>query len=89
MPIKTSDLAHFPFDTVLAWYTKHGRQNLPWREYGYEPQTLLYRVWTAEIMLQQTQASRVVDYYTRFLERFPTIQSLSEASWEDFFPYYE
>ena len=39
-------------------------------------------------MLQQTQVSRVLGYYERFLLRFPTIKSLAKASWEEFLPYY-
>lgn len=40
-------------------------------------------------MLQQTQVNRVIPYYTRFLERFPTVKHLAQTSWEDFLPYYQ
>ena len=40
-------------------------------------------------MLQQTQVSRVIPFYERFLERFPTVQILAEANWEEFLPYYQ
>jgi A/G-specific adenine glycosylase len=57
---------------------------LPWRRTR-DP----YRVLVSELMLQQTQVSRVVDYYERFLSRFPTLQHVAEApqrhilaSWE-------
>ena len=69
--------------TLRAWFRKHGRA-LPWRETR-DP----YRVLVSEAMLQQTQVSRVVDYYDRFLDRFPTIDALANArprqvreSWE-------
>lgn len=69
--------------TLRAWYRRHGR-SLPWRETR-DP----YRVLVSEAMLQQTQVSRVVDYYDRFLERFPTLGDLAKArprqvreSWE-------
>jgi A/G-specific adenine glycosylase len=69
--------------SVRAWFRKHGR-SLPWRETR-DP----YRVLVSEAMLQQTQVSRVVDYYDRFLKRFPTLESLAAArprqvreSWE-------
>ncbi len=39
-------------------------------------------------MLQQTQVSRVIDYYHRFLERFPDVQTLAEATWKDILPYW-
>lgn len=48
-----------------------------------------YEVWVSEIMLQQTQVVRVIGYYTKFLKRFPDVQSLAEATWEEFLPYYE
>jgi A/G-specific adenine glycosylase len=63
----------FPADLV-AWQRTHGRSSLPWQNTR-DP----YRVWLSEIMLQQTQVSTVLDYYARFLERFPTVQSLAEA----------
>ena len=52
---------------LRAWFRKHGR-DLPWRRTR-DP----YRVLVSELMLQQTQVSRVVDYYARFLARFPTL----------------
>jgi A/G-specific adenine glycosylase len=68
---------------LRTWFRKHGR-DLPWRRTR-DP----YRVLVSELMLQQTQVSRVVDYYERFLTRFPTLQHVAEApprhvlaSWE-------
>jgi len=58
---------------LRRWHEKHGR-DLPWRNIG-EP----YRVWISEIMLQQTTVVAVVPYFNRFLNRFPTIQSLAAA----------
>lgn len=71
-------------NNLLAWYKNHGRNFLPWRK----PTTTPYEVWVSEIMLQQTQVNRVIPYYTRFLDRFPTISSLASATWEEFYPYY-
>ena len=59
---------------VLAWYDRHGRQTLPWHA-ARDP----YRIWISEIMLQQTQVATVVPYFTRFVERFPTVDSLAAA----------
>ncbi|OGY79382.1 MAG: hypothetical protein A3B74_00895 [Candidatus Kerfeldbacteria bacterium RIFCSPHIGHO2_02_FULL_42_14] len=70
--------------TLLDFYKLHGRRNLPWRKSSISP----YEVWVSEIMLQQTQVSRVIVYYERFLKRFPTIFHLARASWEKFLPYY-
>ncbi len=69
---------------ILQWYEQNARK-LPWRKDDISP----YEVWVSEIMLQQTQVSRVVLYYERFLKKFSTVQKLSRASWEDFLPYYE
>nr|WP_221284240.1 A/G-specific adenine glycosylase [Deinococcus humi] len=62
---------------LLAWFDSAGR-DLPWR-LGTEGQRDPYRVWVAEILLQQTQVARGLHYYDRFLEAFPTVQALAEA----------
>lgn len=73
------------FETeILKWFTKNGRVLLPWRKKN----ITAYEVWVSEIMLQQTQVSRVIEYYKRFLERFPDVFELARASWEEFYPYY-
>ena len=59
--------------SLLNWYTHQGRE-LPWRNTS-DP----YAIWVSEIMLQQTQVKTVLPYYQRWLEHFPTIQSLAEA----------
>ena len=59
---------------VRRWFRRHGRA-LPWRETR-DP----YHVLVSESMLQQTQVSRVLDYYERFLRRFPTLEALAAAS---------
>jgi A/G-specific adenine glycosylase len=62
---------------LLAWYERHQR-NLPWRR-TQDP----YAIWVAEIMLQQTRVETVLDYYGRFLDRFPTIEALASAALDD------
>ncbi len=59
---------------ILKWFDSHGRKDLPWQE-----NKTPYRVWVSEIMLQQTQVSTVIPYFKRFMQQFPTIQSLAEA----------
>jgi endonuclease III len=56
---------------LLAWFFTH-RRELPWREES-DP----YRVWVSEVMLQQTRSQTVLEYYRRFLERFPDVSSLA------------
>ncbi len=63
---------------MLAWQAQHGRSGLPWQGTS-DP----YRVWLSEIMLQQTQVVTVLDYYPRFLQRFPTVASLAAAPLDD------
>lgn len=58
---------------LLLWFSTNAR-DLPWRR-DRRP----YSVWVSEIMLQQTQAAAVIDYYNRFMKRFATIESLAAA----------
>jgi A/G-specific adenine glycosylase len=62
---------------ILDWFQEHSRV-LPWRE-TYSP----YHVWISEIMLQQTQMDRVIDYFNRWISRFPDIASLARADAEE------
>lgn len=65
--------SHFA-QQLIAWYQNHGRHDLPWQK------TMTpYRVWVSEIMLQQTQVTTVIDYYQRFMKRFPSLKSLATA----------
>jgi A/G-specific adenine glycosylase len=64
--------------SVVSWQKTHGRQHLPWQNTR-DP----YRVWLSEIMLQQTQVTTVLDYYARFLRRFPTVRKLAAAPLDD------
>ena len=66
------DIEGFRAD-LLGWFVENAR-DLPWRR-TLEP----YHVWLSEIMLQQTQMDRAVQYFLRFLERFPDIASLAAA----------
>jgi A/G-specific adenine glycosylase len=59
---------------LLRWYAKEKR-DLPWRK-THDP----YRILVSEVMLQQTQVSRVLDFYKRWLKQFPTWRALARAS---------
>ncbi|MEK7544793.1 MAG: A/G-specific adenine glycosylase [Patescibacteria group bacterium] len=67
---------------TLSWFSE-AKRDLPWRK-THDP----YAIWISEIMLQQTQVDRVIGFYTRFMERFPTVFDLAKVSWEDFLPYF-
>ena len=58
---------------LLRWFRAHGR-DLPWRQTR-DP----YRVLVSEVMLQQTQVSRVIAYYHRFLKAYPSVHELAAA----------
>ena len=60
--------------SLLAWFDRQGRKDLPWQE-----NRDAYRVWLSEIMLQQTQVSTVIPYFQRFIQAFPDIDSLAAA----------
>ena len=58
---------------ILEWY-RTNKRDLPWRRTK-DP----YRIWVAEIMLQQTRVDTVIPYYKRFLKRFPDVRALARA----------
>jgi A/G-specific adenine glycosylase len=62
---------------LLAWFDRH-RRELPWRA-SRDP----YRVWIAEVMLQQTRIAYVITYYEKFLARFPDFAALAAAPQRD------
>ncbi|XP_072722859.1 adenine DNA glycosylase isoform X3 [Ciconia boyciana] len=71
--------------SLLAWYDKCKR-DLPWRTLAAtEPDAdrRAYAVWVSEIMLQQTQVATVIDYYNRWMQKWPTLQALAQASLEE------
>ena len=61
-------------EKLKVWFLQNKR-SLPWRE---NPSP--YEVWISETMLQQTQVSVVIPYYKRWMQRFPTLEDLSDAS---------
>ena len=64
--------------TVVHWQLSHGRNDLPWQN-TQDP----YRVWLSEIMLQQTQVATVREYFARFLEHCPDVQTLAAVSLDE------
>lgn len=66
-----------------TWYQSQARV-LPWRS-----RPTLYRVWISEMMLQQTQVATVIPYFDRFMERFPTVESLARAREQTVLKYWQ
>jgi A/G-specific adenine glycosylase len=62
---------------ILTFYAQHKR-DLPWRK-----TTDPYKILLSEFMLQQTQVSRVITYYTKWINRWPTLKDLSSTSFQD------
>ncbi|MCF6319056.1 MAG: A/G-specific adenine glycosylase [Proteobacteria bacterium] len=62
---------------LIDWYDKYGRKDLPWQVAD------SYSVWISEIMLQQAQVISVIDYFKKFIARFPTLNCLAKADLDD------
>jgi len=70
---------HSIHQEVFSWFEKNGRHNLPWRQTNN-----IYYIYLSETMLQQTQVERVKnEYYPQFLEKFPTLKDLAQASLDE------
>nr|XP_035968542.1 adenine DNA glycosylase isoform X2 [Halichoerus grypus]XP_035968543.1 adenine DNA glycosylase isoform X2 [Halichoerus grypus]XP_035968544.1 adenine DNA glycosylase isoform X2 [Halichoerus grypus]XP_035968545.1 adenine DNA glycosylase isoform X2 [Halichoerus grypus] len=72
-------------ENLLSWYDREKR-DLPWRrraEGEVDLDRRAYAVWVSEVMLQQTQVATVIDYYTRWMQKWPTLQDLASASLEE------
>ncbi len=63
---------------LLDWWQEHGRHDMPWQR-----NRTPYRVWVAEIMLQQTQVATVIPYFERFMATFPDLESLARADLDE------
>lgn len=60
---------------LLNWFDQFGRKDLPWQQ-----SKTPYKVWLSEIMLQQTQVATVIPYFERFVQTFPTLPLLADAT---------
>ncbi|MFZ3087082.1 MAG: A/G-specific adenine glycosylase [Methylotenera sp.] len=63
---------------LITWQKQYGRHDLPWQNTA-DP----YAIWVSEIMLQQTQVSAVIGYYSKFMQRFPDIAALANATQDE------
>lgn len=68
---------------LIDWQKQHGRHDLPWQN-----TTDPYAIWVSEIMLQQTQVAAVVAYYQKFMQRFPDIATLANATQDEVLQYW-
>ncbi|KAL0458994.1 UNVERIFIED_CONTAM: Adenine DNA glycosylase [Sesamum latifolium] len=76
--------------SLLEWYDEN-RRDLPWRRISSgqddvhveDRERKAYAVWVSEVMLQQTRVQTVVDYFNRWMEKWPSIHHLAQASIEE------
>jgi len=68
---------------ITHWYAEQGR-DMPWRE-----TREAYKIWIAETILQQTRIQQGIQYYYRFIERFPDVESLAQAELDEVLKYWE
>ena len=69
--------------TLIDWYIINKR-DLPWRNIN-DP----YMIWISEIILQQTRVNQGLNYYLRFIERFPTVMQLANANEDEVLKYWQ
>jgi len=70
-------------EKIIAWYLTNKR-DLPWREISDA-----YRIWISEIILQQTRVNQGLEYYLRFVARFPTVSELARADEDEVLKYWQ
>lgn len=68
---------------LISWY-RQNKRDLPWRD-----TTDPYLIWISEIILQQTRVAQGLDYYLRFVNRFPDVMSLAEADEDEVLTYWQ
>jgi A/G-specific adenine glycosylase len=68
---------------IIDWYRENGR-HMPWRETR-DP----YAIWIAEVVFQQTRIEQGLGHYERFMERFPSVQTLAQADQDEVLKYWE
>lgn len=69
---------------ILRWHFEENTRTLVWKN-EQDP----YKIWVSEVMLQQTRADQVLTFYTNFINRFPSIQSLADAEEQEVFKYWQ
>ena len=72
-------------DALLDWY-EGNKRTLPWRTLALEekdPNRRGYAVWVSEIMLQQTQVATVIEYYNKWMAKWPTMEDLAKATLDE------
>lgn len=63
---------------LITWQKIYGRHHLPWQQ-----NRTPYSVWLSEVMLQQTQVTKVKEYFDKFIQKWPTVHDMAKASEDD------
>ncbi|MBP1676854.1 MAG: A/G-specific DNA-adenine glycosylase [Bacteroidetes bacterium] len=74
---------HINSESIIGWYQRHKR-DLPWRNTS-DP----YKIWISEIILQQTRVNQGLEYYLRFVDRFPDVKTLAAAELDEVLRYWQ
>ncbi|HCT23500.1 MAG TPA: A/G-specific adenine glycosylase, partial [Chitinophagaceae bacterium] len=69
---------------LLAWHETENKREMPWKGEK-DP----YKVWLSEVILQQTRVEQGLDYFLRFINKYPTLDKLAKAKDEDVFKLWE
>ena len=77
-------MANFFSRSIIDWH-QHNPRLLPWSDKKQDP----YQIWVSEIIMQQTRIEQGAGYYLRFVERFPTLFILSEATLDEVMRYWQ
>lgn len=72
------------FQKILFKWYEQNKRDLPWRDI-----TDPYKIWISEIILQQTRVNQGLNYYLRFINRFPTVEILANASEDEVLKYWQ
>ena len=70
-------------EKLISWY-RANRRELPWRRTS-DP----YMIWISEVILQQTRVVQGLDYFNRFIARFPDVQTLAAAHQDEILKYWQ
>lgn len=82
VPVLSEELKQGFRADLIQWY-RSNRRMMPWRGDNTDVPLSAYSVWVSEVMLQQTRVETVIEYWNRWLQAFPTVQSLAQATSEE------
>ena len=69
---------------LLKWNKLHNNRQMPWKNEK-DP----YKIWISEIILQQTRVQQGLEYYERFIQKYPSVQHIAKAKESDVFKLWE